>query len=103
MTDPSLPPTLTACAWRKGQIAPEVADRAGQVWGQGSDTFRDPGPRERALRTVCKRTQVTHRWCRGGKLHQSRHHSPCLPLRNRDRHDGRQTPVRAPAPAHGAR
>jgi putative flavoprotein involved in K+ transport len=72
-------------------IGQDVADKVGMVWELGSDTAKDPGPREGAQRNMWKPTQQQNLWFHGGNLYQSRHYSPALQLKAR--HEGIPTPV----------
>ena len=53
--------------WAADLINQDVADRVGKVWGLGSNTTKDPGPREGEQRNMWKPTQQDALWFHGGK------------------------------------
>jgi len=79
--------------WVADLVSQEVADKVGKVWGLGSDTPKDPGPREGEQRNMWKPTQQEALWFHGGNLHQSRHYSQFLSLQLKARMEGVSTPV----------
>ena len=79
--------------WAAELISQEVADRAGKVWGIGSDTAYDPGPWEGEQRNMWKPTQQPGLWFHGGNLAQSRSYSRYLALQLKARLEGLPTPV----------
>jgi putative flavoprotein involved in K+ transport len=79
--------------WVADIIDQETADKAGKVWGLGSDTPKDPGPWEGEQRNMWKPTQQEALWFHGGNLHQSRHYSQFLSLQLKARMEDIPTPV----------
>ena len=79
--------------WVADLVSQEVADKAGKVWGLGSNTPKDPGPWEGEERNMWKPTQQEGLWFHGGNLHQSRHYSQFLALQLTARYVGIPTPV----------
>ncbi len=83
-----------------GIIGQDTADKAGKVWGLGSDTTKDPGPWEGELRNMWKPTAVDGLWFHGGNLALSRYYSLYLALQLKARMEGIPTPVYKRAEVH---
>ncbi len=81
-------------------IGPDMADKAGKVWGLGSGTTKDPGPWEGELRNMWKPTAQEGLWFHGGNLALSRYYSLYLALQLKARMEGIPTPVYKRAEVH---